>query len=209
MLNLGQVAAVGALVAGSIGAAFYEPFGNYTIVREGPRRNDVSVRLTSDTQEDEPYAGVSFTPPSSGSNAVKTLDDITWLSATYRVTEGGTGGGSPRFEIALDEDGDGESDGNVFVYIGPYPHFTAPPGDWTSTGNVAGTTEQRVDTSQIGGTFYDDWEGAEDLAGDAEVLEVSFVVDAGWFFQDGVQTVLLNRMQVCNAVYAPTVYGRQ
>lgn len=208
MLNLGKLALV-ALVAGSIGAAFYEPFGNYRIVREGPRRNDVSVELTADNEADVPYAGISFTPPSSGTDQVKILDDISWLSATYRVTQGGTGGGSPRFQIALDEDGDGEGDGNVFVYLGPYPNFTAPPNSWISTGNLTASTELRVDTSQIGGTFYDDWEGAVELAGDAEVVDVSFVVDAGWFFPGGVQTVQVNRLQVCNAIYVPTVYGRQ
>src|SRR5262245_17938075 len=48
----------------------------------------------------------------------KTLSTITSLSASYNVQAGDCGGGSPRFQLEMDTDGDNHADGNIFVYAG-------------------------------------------------------------------------------------------
>lgn len=159
-------------------------------------RLPLGVQLTSDAQAEEPYAGISFEPKMRG-NQTFTLDDLKTLSAILWVTEGGVGGGSPRFSIGLDEDDDGEADANVFVYIGDAPNFTQDTG-LIFTGNLLTKTDLRVDTSQIGGTFYDTYANAIELAGDAEVVSVDLVVDSGWSFDEGVQSVLVFNVQVNN-----------
>ena len=121
-------------------------------------RIPLGVQLTSDAAADEPFAGISFEPKVKG-NQTFTLDDLTSLSTILWVTEGGIGGGSPRFSIGLDEDGDGEADNSVFVYVGDAPNFTQGTG-LIFTGNLLTKTDLRVDTSQIGGTFYDTYENA-------------------------------------------------
>jgi hypothetical protein len=126
-----------------------------------------------------------------------TFSDIKRLSADYLVAEGGMGGGSPRFQIAIG-DGDGNFVGNVFVYLGTPPAFDDAPVGWQSTGNLVGSTDLRFDTTQVGGTFYDDYAGALELVGDAAVLGVQLVVDGGWATLDGVQTVLVDDVRVNN-----------
>jgi hypothetical protein len=202
--HLTRLLAIGALtLAAAGGPNQFSTFGNATVVSSGHSRNDSAVELVSDTSAAVPYAGISYTPKAHGHQPALTLGDISTLSATYKVTEGGIGGGSPRFQIGLDEDGEGTADANVFVYIGTAPNFTDPTGDWTSTGNLIDSSDMRFDTSQIGGTFYDTYDDAVALAGDDAVVDVSFVVDAGWFFPDGVQTVLVSSLQVDNAKFKP------
>lgn len=192
--------AICSLLAGTAAAApahgQFSLFGNATI--EGGRRAQQTVELVSDITADEPYAGISFVAKSRGKQTL-TLADIDTLSTTYQILEGGFGGGSLRFSIGLDEDGDGEADGNVFVYLGEAPNFTEDPNGWVSTGNLIESQDLRFDTGQIGGTFYDSYDNAVQLAGDAEVVYVDLVLDSGWFFEDGVQSVLIGDMQVNNS----------
>jgi hypothetical protein len=158
-------------------------------------RGDWLVALTSDFSDDatdNDSAGVCLTPTKS-----MTFGDIRRLSADYLLATGGAGGGSPRFQITV-QNSAGDT-ANVFVYLGTPSNFDdAASADWQSTGNLAGTTDLRVDTSQVGGTFYDDWAGALDLVGDAQVTEVCLVVDGGWAVEGGVQTVLVDDVRVNN-----------
>ena len=69
------------------------------------------------------------------------------------------------------------------------------------TGNLLADGIQRVDTSQIpGGTFYDTWAHALQIAGNAAVTGIDFVVDGGWLFPNG-QTVLVNSVTVNNDTF--------
>ena len=168
-------------------------FGNVDVNKV---RGDWVVALTSDVSEgaaeDEAFAGVCFTP-----HKAMTFSDIKRLSADYLLAEGGAGGGSPRFQVTVRNSAGDER--NVFVYLGTYPNFDDDSStEWQRTGNLAGTTDLRVDTSQVGGTFYDDWAGALELAGDAQVVEVCLVVDGGWAVEGGVQTVLVDDVRVNN-----------
>lgn len=168
--------------------------GDVEIV-QGESKNRAAAILTSDMASADMYGAIVYTP-----RKPITLQELRSLQVTYEILEGGFGGGSMRFQIALDEDGDGESDCNVFVYLGEYPNFDDEvSGELETSGELVGSTELRFDTTQCGGEFYDDYAGAIELVGDAEVLEVALVVDAGWYFEDGVQSVLVTDLRVDKA----------
>jgi len=111
--------------------------------------------------------------------------DISKLSAWFNVTATDCGGGSPRFSIAIDMNGDGTftqpTDGHVFVYFGPYPNFYDCPFGWQSTGNLIGNTDLRFDLSQVGGPWYGSYADALALLGNKRVLYISLNVDSGWW----------------------------
>jgi hypothetical protein len=92
-------------------------------------------------------------------------------------------GGSPRFQLAIDTDGDGVSNGNAFGYFGASPGFTGcpmetwlyedltGPGDLFITGGVLAPSppepasppneELEWDLTQFGGAFYNYWSQVE------------------------------------------------
>jgi hypothetical protein len=115
------------------------------------------------------------------------LDNM--LEVKHRFTANHSCGiGSPRFALAIDRDGDGDSDGNAFGYVGTSPSFVGCPqrtwlyedgtgGDGITglgpfpsgtvgTGSDPGpfTTpneELEWDTTQLGGPFYNTWSQME------------------------------------------------
>jgi hypothetical protein len=191
----GKVGGLAALAVALGWAAAAQAAGPWTAagdVQAQRIRGDWVVALTSDATSDTPYGAVCFTP-----NKALTFADIKRLSADYLLATGGAGGGSPRFQITV-QNSAGET-ANVFVYLGTPPNFDDEAStDWQRTGNLVGTTDLRVDTSQVGGTFYDDWAGAVDLVGGAQVTQVCLVVDGGWAVEGGVQTVLVDDVRVNN-----------
>ena len=146
-------------------------------------------------------------PPSSRQEGNRTAD-LTTLSVTYKILEGGFGGGSLRFSIGIDTNLDGTTDGNIFVYAGTAPNFDDEPGDWVDSGNLLETEELRVDTSQIGGTFYDTWDHALELTEEAAVTGVLVVVDAGYVFDDGVQAIAVSDVQIGHAKFKAKLVGK-
>jgi hypothetical protein len=163
------------------------PFGNATALGGG------SYRLVSDMSNATPYAGVDFNTPASFE-----FEDINVLRATQQAEADDTCyGGSPRFVLNVDTNGDGEADPNknVFVYTqnlsNPEGGCYADTGDLAEvggSGDVVGT----YDLSQIGGSGYTTYSDA--LAFFAanptyRIVGVQFVVDAGWAFADGEQTI--------------------
>ncbi|MCW5851278.1 MAG: hypothetical protein KIT87_14475 [Anaerolineae bacterium] len=174
-LTAALVFAAGVLAAGRL-------FGGAT-QGSGPECAIVLTSNTSNSSTTDDYSGVAFTPASG-----TTLANITNLSADFQVTQGDCGGGSPRFSIAT-------ASGNIFVYLGPTPNFTGCGAGRQQTGNLTQLTDARVDTSQVGGTFYDTWQNAVATYGALPVSEVDLVVDAGWA-TGGVQTVKVYSVQV-------------
>ena len=161
----------------------------------GESRNRSAAILTSDVASEDMYGAIVYTP-----RKTLTFEDLRSLQVTYEILEGGFGGGSMRFQITLDEDGDGEADCNVFVYLGEYPNFDDEvSGELESSGELIGSTDLRFDTTQCGGEFYDDYAGALELVDDAEILEIALVVDAGWITEEGVQSVLVTDLTVDKA----------
>jgi hypothetical protein len=153
--------------------------------------------LTSDTNvigDADDFGGIAV---KEGKLDGLTLAEVTDLSTDFLVKEGDCAGGSPRFQLSLDTDDDGDHDGNVFVYLGPWPNYTGCPLNvWESSGNLVEDADPRWDTSQIGGTFYDTYENAVELAGGATVLDVSLVVDSGWALAGQRQVVCVDDAEV-------------
>jgi hypothetical protein len=176
-------------------------FGNAQVVA-GAKKNQYAVLIESDLTSPNTadwYGGIAYDPK----KPIR-FEDIRSLNAVYTILEGGFGGGSARFSIGVDGDGDGEVDGNVFVYFGTPPNFDDEPnGEIEFTGEFIGGTDLRFDTSKVGGEFYDDYQGALELVGDADVLYIDLVVDAGWFVDGGVQSVLIHDLQVHKSKYKP------
>jgi len=175
-------------------AAPWSAFGNAESVKVD---KDWAIALTSDlssSNTDDWYGGVAFSPRKG-----LTFSGIKQLSADYMLAAGTLGGGSPRFQINIG-DGDGNFVGNVFVYLGTPPNFMDDTQGWQSSGNLIKATDLRYDTSQVGGTFYDDYAGAVDLVGNAEVLGIQLVVDGGWgpWADGGVQSVFVDDVRVNN-----------
>src|SRR5262249_13727359 len=115
-----------------------------------------------------------------------TFSQISNLSAYYTFATGNCGGGSLRWQIAVDLGGNSTRD--VFIYYGDYPNFTNCIGPSSQSGqNMIGKPDLRYDTSQIpGGTFYDSYSHALTLVGNDPVVAASLVLDSGWFITDQV-----------------------
>ena len=127
-----------------------------------------------------------------------TLAQITELSAEYNVTDDDCAGGSPRFQINYG------TNQNMFVYFGPSPSFTGCTANtWLSTGNVVGNSDAgRNDTSQLpGGSQNTTWAAAVALVGTQPINSIRIVVDGGWKFTDGEQTVQLRNVKLNGTTY--------
>lgn len=167
-----------------------------------------SVHLTSHCDPYDPVANpapCNFDVTFSGINyrvrENMTFAQIQRLSAHFNVNAGDCGGGSPRFEIALDRDNDGVFDGNIFVYFGPSPNFTDCHLGWQNTGNVIGNTNPgRWDsTSFPGGPLGTYAETLAFVGGNTRVLAIQVVVDGGWTRPRG-QAVDVDNFRVNNDV---------
>lgn len=150
------------------------------------------VSNTGDSSTTNDASWIRFGAPSG-----LTFGGLTSLQTEFNVTDDGCGGGSPRFQIEV-------GGKNVFVYLGPAPNFTGCPQNvWQSSGNLVGTSDQcRVDTSQLAaGTQCSTWAAAVTLLGAQPVTAISLVADAGWFFADKEQTVLVRDITINGKTY--------
>ncbi len=129
---------------------------------------------------------------------------LTNLAADYDVTDDSCGGGSPRFQIAVDTNGDSTSDGNVFVYMGPSPSFAGCTGS-ASTGNLIGNEDAgRWDYTQLGGPLGG-YSGAPATVLSGTILRISIVVDSYWSAAasggDNEQTVHIDNVMINSTTY--------
>ena len=188
-------------LAGTAYASSHETlFGNASYVPGDGGALDRDVQLVSDATAAENFAGVEFEVPDG-----TTFADLDALSTDFLVeSDDACAGGSPRFSVAADTNNDGTSDGNIFVYLGNEPNFDCASGVWISSGDQL-TSGQTVDTSQLGGTFYHDYDDAVADFGTADVLGVSLVVDGYWNATatggDNEQTVLVDNTTVDDTLY--------
>jgi hypothetical protein len=125
------------------------------------------------------YSSASYVPPSG-----TTVSQITSLIADY-TWQGGVAAdhdGALRWSITTDIPNPKGGFESLFVYYGDYPNFTAESGGDGSATNLLSLTDQRVDTTQFGGAFYDTWAHASDPSylGNDTVTSISLVLDAGW-----------------------------
>src|ERR1043166_8129111 len=139
---------VGGRAAGVLGAGGtgYSLFGQATYVSPGHNSNR-AVKLISNANTGI-YSGIDFSVPSG-----LTINNLNMLSTDYEFTAGSCGLGSPRFGIVLS----GYPNSAIFVYIGPPPSYTGcPPNRWSNNRNFL-TPASLVDSSQVGGAFYEPW----------------------------------------------------
>jgi hypothetical protein len=171
------------------------PAAAQTFTLEGGATNEgTHIKLVSDATH--PSSAILFSMPEGTK-----FSDIETLRAEFNVTDDDCGGGSPRFQLTLD---DGK---NVFVYFGPSPSFTGCTANtWLATGNLVGNNDAcRWDTSQVAaGTQCTTYDAARALVGSRVVTEVRLVVDAGWRFADGEQTVLVRNVVVDGVTAGPS-----
>ena len=159
-----------------------------------------------------------------------TFADITTLKADYAFALGNCQGGSLRWSVTFDIGNDDntvpaegepdprDNDRSIFIYYGGYPSFTdCTTGVNNQSGvNMIGLSDLRYDTSQIGGTFYDTYANALQLAGPQtgdfsrpalRVVAVTLALDSGWVqdesgaFKD--QSVTLTSAQVNGNQFVP------
>ena len=148
-----------------------------------------SYTLVSDASPG--YGGIDYNTPSSFN-----FSDINYLGTEQTPEADDTCvGGSPRFQLNVDTDGDGESDGNVFVHTQFVPGgCPGDTGDLTGTnGEIAGT----YDLGQIGGSSYTTYSDASAYFAanpTYRIVGIQLVVDSGWAFSDGEQTITVTPM---------------
>jgi len=128
-----------------------------------------------DGSQSNDFAFLKFTP-----TGALPFTDLAQLAANYAIIQNACQGGSLRWQVSVDTNGDSSSDGAVQIYYGAPTSFvdcTTVPQTGT---NMIGQSDVRYDTGQVGGTFYDTYASALTLVGGANVLRASLVVDSGW-----------------------------
>jgi hypothetical protein len=127
--------------------------------------------IFSDSGDANDFSFLSFTPA-----APVLFSELTDLSAVYDFTEGDCHGGALRWSVRV------SPTASVFIYYGGHPNFN----DCTTAGNnqsglnMLSFADARFDTTQVGGTFYDDLDGALALVGNQPIIRASLVLDGGW-----------------------------
>jgi hypothetical protein len=147
--------------------------------------------IASDTNPDNDYSFLSFTPSSP-----VLFKDITELSSVYAFTLGNCHGGSLRWSVRV------SPTQSVFIYYGDYPNFTDCSGAASQSGtNLISLSDLRFDTSQVGGTFYDNYSHAVTLVGTMPIVRASLVLDSGW---GGDQRLTLTSATFATAGFSDT-----
>jgi hypothetical protein len=146
------------------------------------------VSNLSDTDTTNDSSGINLAIPSG-----QTFGSITNISTSFNVTDDDCGGGSPRFQIAVDP-GNGDIK-NVFAYLGPTPDFIGCAAGVQSSGNLL-NSGARFDSTQLGGPFYGTFADAVGVAGSMTVVGAQVVADGGWAFADQEQSVIVSNAQV-------------
>jgi hypothetical protein len=174
---LALTAGIATLGIASVAFAFspndYSLFGDAAYVSPG-NASARAVQLSSDTTGT--FSGISY-----GVEDDVTFADLTTLSSDYQFESGSCIGGSPRFQIGIDTDGDGDRDANIFAYFGTDSGGAAcdTSGAWANTGDFL-EAGRLLDTSQLGGTFYDTYANALANYGAMSVTGISLAEDSGW-----------------------------
>jgi hypothetical protein len=115
--------------------------------------NDVISALTTTAYPAGAGSAVRNLPP-----GIKITALTNQLSLKYLFPARSCGGGSPRFQLAIDTDGDGNSNGNAFGYVG---HAGFGAGCLTGVWDFVDMTDgvpARWDITQFGGG-YQNWQG--------------------------------------------------
>lgn len=147
---------------------------------QNPTNDDISVVTTADYPAG---IGVAFRnmPPGIKIAALDHQLGVRYFFFPPRTCAGG----SPRIQLAIDRDGDGNFDGNAFGYVGHGAFGTGclPPGEWDQVDMT--DNAPRWDLSQLGGTMTMTWDQAQAFVTAVyphhQVLSGSLVDDSGGF----------------------------
>jgi hypothetical protein len=154
----------------------YNLFGDATYVSPG----NASARAVH-IESDPGFGGVNFDVASG-----TTFADLTTLSTDFKIeADDACLAGSPRFQIKVQTPSNGVQ--NIFAYFGT-DSGGAPcvPGTWQNTGDFL-EVNRLLDTSQLGGTFYDPYVNALANYGSYPVVSIQIVGDSSWAFTDSEQ----------------------
>jgi hypothetical protein len=169
-------------------------YGNTTVVN-GP--NGTAWQLTSNTATPPAWAGVYV------QTNLLTVSSLTQLSASYQMTQGTFGGGSPRFSL-IDNNGN-----EAWIYFGtPLGGSFLDPlsGAYGSTGNYASllSPDVRVYSNGFGGLNSPNtgmtWAQFSALTGGTQIGFVSLDLDGGWL---QTQQMQVNNFQINGTTYNP------
>ena len=158
------------------------------------------VKLVSDLSDASTandFGGISIT----GLGGL-TVGGLEFLGAQFNVTDDGCGGGSPRFVLVLD------NGAAVNVALGNPPSFTSCPlNQWISSGSLVGQFEGCRWHITSPPALADPCLTAAELQVFASrtITEIRLVADAGWFFADKEQTVLVRNVLVNGTLVGGTV----
>jgi hypothetical protein len=168
-------------------AAAYNMFGDAGLV--AGNNSPYAAEIQSECASSTPFGGVRFTVP-----AGLTVADLDTLSTDFQLVNSTNGGGSPRFQIRVATP---NGPRNIFVYIGTPPNYTGDVQNvWTNTGNLLDAADL-VDSSQLGGNFYDPYANVQANYGSYEVLSISVVADGCWVGgNNGVQTAWIDNVLI-------------
>jgi hypothetical protein len=90
--------------------------------------------------------------------------------------------------------------GNIQIYVGTEPNFTCASSEWLNSGDLL-ENGKTVDTSQLGGTFYDSYSNALANYGSYEVTGIQAVVDSGWKTAPANQTIRIDNVYINGVKY--------
>ena len=178
---IGTMALIGAFSLATGASALHSPehytlFGDATYVSPG-NASGRAVHIESDPG----FGGINFTVATG-----TTFADLTTLSTDFKIeSDDACLGGSPRYQIKVQTPTSGVK--NIFGYFG-VDSGGAPcvPGVWMNTGDIL-EVNRLLDTSQLGGTFYDPYVNALANYGSYPVVSIQIVGDASWAFADSEQ----------------------
>ncbi|MEK7098445.1 MAG: hypothetical protein AAB908_00925 [Patescibacteria group bacterium] len=154
----------------------YSFFGDASYVSPG-NASSRAVHIVSDASPG--FGGINF-PVEAG----MTFAQLTTLSSDFQLEADDTCiGGSPRAQIKVQTPTSGVK--NIFAYFGiDSAGVPCVSGTWQNTGDFL-ETGRLLDTSQLGGTFYDPYTNALANYGSYPVVSIQIVTDSSWIAADG------------------------
>jgi hypothetical protein len=115
----------------------------------------------------------------------------------------GTKAGSPRLQLAIDSDGDGDFDANAFGYVGNQT-FGCGRGQNTWESNDLTDNVARWDLSKLGGSMTLTWDQMETFLAtnfpNYQILSATLADDSGGFNQDAAGKAYYDNLTVGNCV---------
>ncbi|HJQ73640.1 MAG TPA: hypothetical protein VJ814_02045 [Gaiellaceae bacterium] len=150
-------------------------------------------------------SGVGFGVVSAAFPAGTTFSQLASLQTNYDLTQGACGGGSPRYQIDLQPQGDtNAADGvSLYLYFGTPPFGGCSSGANTEGEVIGGTTPQWF---VFGGGFDSNtpmtYSQVRSTFGGYQLLDAQIAADGGWS-QGGTQQVRVTNWEINGEVFFP------